>query len=136
MIIEEKVSEIFSKYTGLRHCSISDNSGEEFYHNVLNELFYKTIIENNKLKIILDGKGYSPSFIDEAFGNLVYDFTLNKVLNNLIIVSDNLPIWRDSIEKKTFPSWEERRKNNEKPKKTKKHKEWWSFVNGDYIKNS
>ena len=27
----------FSEYPGLRHCSISDDSGEEFYHKILNK---------------------------------------------------------------------------------------------------
>ena len=27
----------FTEYPGLRHCSISDDSGEEYYHKILNK---------------------------------------------------------------------------------------------------
>jgi hypothetical protein len=129
------ISEIFSKYTGLRHCKISDNSGEEFYHKILNKLFYETTLNNQKLEIILDGnRGYSPSFIDEAFGNLIYDFTLDKVINNLLIVSNDVPMWKDTILNKTFPLWEERRKSKSQPIKTEIHEDWWSYVDGVYTK--
>ncbi len=130
-----RISEIFTRYTGLRHCSISDNSGEEFYHKILNNLFYESLLEGKKLEIILDGnRGYSPSFIDESFGNLVYDFTLEKVKNNLEIVSNDIPMWKDSIINKTFPLWENRRKNNDSPKKTAKHEDWWVFIDKTFIK--
>lgn len=130
-----KISEIFSKYTGLRHCSISDNSGEEFYHKKLNQLFYDTLKEGNILEIILDGnRGYSPSFIDESFGNLVYDFTLEKVIKNLEIVSNDIPMWKDSIITKTYPLWENRRVNKEIPKKTTLHNDWWAFIENKFTK--
>ena len=32
----------FSEYPGLRHCSISDDSGEEYYHKILNSKFKET----------------------------------------------------------------------------------------------
>jgi hypothetical protein len=130
-----KISEIFSKYTGLRHCSVSDNSGEEFYHKKLNQLFYDTLQEGSRLEIILDGnRGYSPSFIDESFGNLVYDFTLEKVLNNLEIVSNDIPMWKDSIVTKTYPLWESRRLNKDTPKKTMHHDDWWAFIDNKFTK--
>jgi PhoPQ-activated pathogenicity-related protein len=132
-----KISEIFSKYTGLRHCSISDNSGEEFYHTKLNQLFYDTLQEGNTLEIILDGnRGYSPSFIDESFGNLVYDFTLEKVKQNLEIVSNDIPMWKDSIITKTYPLWENRRKSKDFPKKTINHDDWWVFIDNKFTKTN
>ena len=37
----------------------------------------------------------------------------------------------------TFPQWAERRSNNDEPKKTKKHKDWFRLVDGKLsIKNN
>ena len=74
----------FSMYPGLRHHSISDNSGEDFYHTLLN-LKFKEVYENaSVLTVILDGtEGYAPSFLDEAFGNLIYDFSIEIVKKHI-----------------------------------------------------
>ena len=105
------ILESFSEYPGLRHCSISDESGEEFYHKVLNSEF-KTVIDNQLLLVVnLDGTaGYAPSFLDEAFGNLVFDFSLDTVKSHIKIVSIQEPSWIELIENQTYVEWEERRK--------------------------
>lgn len=105
----------FDEYPGLRNCSISEASGEEFYHKILNKKFVEAYNTNDKLEVILDGTGgFASSFLDEAFGNLVYDFTLPVVKQRLIIISNEEPHWKDMIESQTMPQWEERRKRNEK----------------------
>lgn len=130
------IREEFGKFTGLRHCSISQKSGEEFYHTLLNERF-KRCLETNRILIVdLDGnRGYSPSFVDESFGNLVFDFGLTNVINHLKVKSDNFKYWENSVVKTTFPFWEQKRLQNEFPIKTKVHKPWWRLQNGVLTSN-
>lgn len=120
----------FSKTPLMRHCSVSECSGEEYYHKYLNTAFKKALDCNDNLEINLDGvDGYSPSFIDEIFGNLVYDFSLNIVSKRLKIFSLEEPEWLESIKNDTFPQWEERRKKQIHPKVTMNHNAWWRFNN-------
>lgn len=129
-----RVLDDFSEYPGLRHCNISDNSGEEFYHSVLNTSFKEALNNSEKLTVILDNTaGYASSFLDEAFGNLVYDFTLNLVKNNIVIISEQEAHWKDMIENQTYKQWEERRINSQKPKVTKLHKEWYRYIDKEFI---
>lgn len=124
------IKEDFSMYPGLRHCNLSDNSGEHFYHSLLNKTFKEAYDTNTILTVVLDGTdGYAPSFIDEAFGNLVYDFSLEEVKKHINIVSIEEPIWKDAIEKDTFIKWEDRRKGNMNPKVTLNHAPWYRLVN-------
>jgi len=127
------VLDSFSEYPGLRHCAVSDDSGEEFYHKVLNKEF-KDALDNNEILIVnLDNTaGYAPSFLDEAFGNLVYDFSMETVKNNINIISEEEPSWKDMIYEETFVQWEDRRKSNEAPKITGNHSEWYRLnANGE-----
>lgn len=124
----------FSEYPGLRHCSISDDSGEEFYHKTLNKEFKNCFEQGGKLKINLDfTAGYAPSFLDEAFGNLVYDFDLKNVKENVIIISDQEPDLKDMILNETYPQWQERREKEDKPKKTAKHEPWHRLADSKII---
>ena len=126
------IYEKYSEYTGLRHCDISENSGEDFYHKVLNGAFQTAIQANEKLTVILDKVDvYASSFLDEAFGNFVYDFTLEKVKKNVEIISEQEPHWKEMIETKTYLQWEERRKNKQNPKITEKHPAWYRIVNNE-----
>jgi len=132
-----KIGVDFSHRTGLRHCSISDYSGELFYHMVLNESFKKALDGKAKLIVDLDGgRGYSPSFIDEAFGNLVFDFKLDVVKEHLILRTEKFKMWVDYVHQQTFPSWEKRRKEKEFPVKTAEHSEWWRTENDQLKKVS
>ncbi|WP_192820426.1 STAS-like domain-containing protein [Rufibacter sp. LB8] len=129
MINKLKILDVLGKYTGLRHCSISENSGEEFYHKYLNNAFKDSFSRHIKLEVDLDGvRGYSPSFIDEAFGNLIYDFKLENVKPLLIVKSNDFDYWINNIYNETFTAWEKRRKNNEAPRKTEDHDPWWRIV--------
>jgi len=130
-----KVSD-FSEYPGLRHCEISDDSGELFYHNVMNESFKRSFEKHKKLYVNLDNTaGYAPSFLDEAFGNLVYDFGLNVVEKYLSIISEQEPDLIEIIENQTFPQWQQRRENHSAPKKTQKHSSWWFLDEDGNINN-
>ena len=126
----------FSKTPLMRYCSVSECSGEEFYHKRLNKAFKKALDTNDHLEINMDGvEGYSPSFVDEIFGNLVYDFSLKTVRNTIKIISKEEPEWETSITQETYPQWEERRKKKQAPKITEPHEEWWRLnENGDLEK--
>lgn len=136
MINHFSILERFSELPGLRHCSISDNSGEEFYHKFLNAEFKNVIDKNTTLVVNLDNTaGYAPSFLDEAFGNLVFDYSLALVKKHLEIISNQEPSWKDMIETETFVQWEKRRNNNEPPKITENHSAWYRLVDGQIKKD-
>lgn len=117
----------FSSVTGLRHCAKSEKSGEEFYHTLLNYRFYEALQAKEDLELELDGTmdSYAPSFLDEALGNLVYDFTLVIVKQRLRLFSSRNPSWIKMIEEETYPQWEKRRKSNEPRTITAKHGDWY-----------
>lgn len=126
----------YSDVTGLRNCDISENSGEDFYHTKLNEVFAESLKKKEELTLIMDGTldGYSPSFVDEMIGNLVYDFSLSVVKDNLNVVSQTDARWPIMLDNKTYPEWEKRRKNKQQPRITQKHRPWYRLHNGDLIK--
>ena len=122
----------FSEFPALRHCNISDNSGEEFYHKILNNGFKEAYERDEKLVIDLDNTaGYASSFLDEAFGNLVFDFTLGVVKKHIEIISNQEPHWKEMIETQTYLQWEGRRKDKKNPKVTKEHSPWYRLINNE-----
>lgn len=125
------IAKDYSLFTGLRYCDISEHSGEDFYHKMLNEKFNEALEKHEKLLVVLDDvedDGYSPSFIDEAFGNLVYDFSGKIVKENLILQSEKDPHIINQVFEMTIPKWEERRKGKDSPKKTMKHSPWFRLT--------
>lgn len=118
----------YSKSPGPRYCYQGDDSGEDFYHSQLNEKFKISIDLECKLIVNLDGPdGYASSFLDEAFGNLVYDFGLERVSKHVEFISLEEPEWIDMLVNETYVQWESRRVNNQPPKKTTEHEGWWRF---------
>jgi hypothetical protein len=125
----------YSEYTGPRYCDQGDKSGEDFYHKELNSAMFNAINQDTKLIVNLDGTaGYLSSFLDESFGNLVFDFTLEIVRKRVKIISFEEPDWIIMIENEVYEDWEERRINNDIPKKTESHKEWYRWVNNKLSK--
>lgn len=121
----------YSEYPGPRYCNQGDCSGEDFYHKRLNPIFAEVISAKEKLIVDLDGTaGFASSFLDEAFGNLVYDFSEECVRNKLELISKQEPDWKEMIFKEVFSDWEERRINGRVPKKTERHDEWYRWENG------
>jgi len=111
---------------GPRYTKQGDDSGEFFYHSILNEEFYNAISNNQKLIVNLDGpNGYASSFLDESFGNLVYDFGYDTVSKNIEFKSEEEPEWITMLKNETFLEWEKRRLTENEPKKTSSHPEWW-----------
>ncbi|MFR9498211.1 MAG: STAS-like domain-containing protein [Rikenellaceae bacterium] len=109
--MEIRVLTDFSEYPGPRYIAQGKSSGEMFYYEKLNPSFAESVKSGDKLTVVLDGTaGYASSFLDEAFGNLVYDFTLDVVKKHIGIISNDEPHWIDMISNKTFNEWEDRRK--------------------------
>lgn len=130
-----KISD-FTEYPGLRHCDISDDSGELYYHKILNQEFKKSYENKEALTLILDGTaGFAPSFLDEAIGNLIYDFGINIVKKFLVVISNEEPNLIDSLENETYIQWESRRVKRNEPKKTEKHNSWWYLDEKGALKN-
>lgn len=131
--MELNIIKDYTPHTGLRYCTISENSGEDFYHKKLNPLF-KQALENKEHLILyfenLPEEGFSPSFVDEAIGNLVYDFTADIVTKYLEAKSTIAPHVIYQIEYSTIPNWEKRRKEGIAPKKTIEHEAWYRIING------
>lgn len=127
------VSKDYSPLTGLRYCNRSTHSGEDFYHQKLNSWFAASYRDNEEMTVVLDGgeDGYGPSFLDEAFGNLVYDFSLEVVRQLLHIDSSGDSEWGESIEEQTYPCWEQNRVNDIEPIKTEEHDAWFKLINGN-----
>ena len=125
----------YSQSTGPRYCTQGDDSGEDFYHTKLNPLFCQALKEDAILRITLDGAdGYASSFLDVAFGNLVYDFSAKVVSESLVIISNDEDVWLSMIKEETIPEWEKRRIKNEQAKVTSVHNEWGRLVNGQVQK--
>lgn len=121
----------YSQSPGPRYCAQGADSGEDFYHKKLNALFTAAFQEQVLLIITLDGAdGYASSFLDEAFGNLVYDFGAEIVNKNLVIISQDEDVWIDMLKNETIPEWEKRRLSGEKPKITEEHDKWFRLDNG------
>jgi hypothetical protein len=134
-IIQFKIKDDYNEYTGPRYCNQGSASGEDFYHNHLNKIFTNAYQEGKILEINLDDTaGYLSSFLDEAFGNLIFDFSLDVVKPRIKIISTQEPDWVDMIFNEVFKDWENRRLNNNNPKKTEHHNEWFRLINKQLIK--
>lgn len=100
----------FAEYPGPRYQRQGEFSGEEYYIRVLNSAFARCYQQHETLEVNLDGTaGYPSSFLDEAFGELVYDFTEGVVESILVIKTDRFKRHLDMIYNETFPQWEKKR---------------------------
>lgn len=117
----------YTEFPGPRYCSQGEFSGEEYYHNILNGEFFMAVKNDEILEVNLDNTaGYASSFLDEAFGNLVFDFSSLLVKKHLEIISEEESDWKTMIEDEVLVEWEERRESKEKPKKTETHPKWYT----------
>ena len=130
-----KVRDRFSEFPGLRlHKESPGVSGEDFYHEILNEEFRQAIASGNNLVVDLDDTaGYPPSFLDEAFGRLTFDFGIDVVKKTLKIKSKDEPSWENMIFDSTLVIWEKRRRAHDIPECSENYpnKPWWhTFKDG------
>jgi len=99
-------------------------------------MFTEAYCDGKILSIVLDGAdGYASSFLDEAFGNLVYDFGITIVLDSVEIISNEEPEWIDMIVNDTCHQWQKRRTENKSPRVTALHKAWSRLVDNKLEKN-
>jgi hypothetical protein len=97
------ISKDFSPTPGARNYSDGPDSGHEFYDKILRNSFIEAIEAKVKLKIILDGtEGYASSFLNEAFSLLGSEFGPDRVWNNLIIVSEEIPKYISKIKESVY----------------------------------
>lgn len=101
----------FTEAPGPRFISQGMHSGEQFYVDVLNGKMAQCIKEEKILEVQLDGTaGYPSSFLDQAFGELIYDFTKAIVEKYVQIVTTVNRRRKIKLENETYPQWEEKRK--------------------------
>lgn len=124
----------FTEYPGPRYDEQGPESGEKFYVEKLNPLFLKCYRDGKKLVVNLDGTaGFASSFLDEAFGQLTYDFGADLLDEYLIIESGDEPEWPRMIKEESIPQWQKRREEGEAPKVTMRYKVYGINNNGDII---
>lgn len=124
--MEEKIIKYdvlnFTEYPGPRYKAQGQDSGEEFYEEILKPKFEEIESAQKKgqrkiLQVNLDNTaGYASSFLDEAFGNLAYDYGGDFVVEHLEIISNEEPDWIQIILHETIPEWE-RKKRKGTPRK-------------------
>ncbi len=101
----------YTEYPGPRYKNQGKYSGEELYIIHIKPLIEKAIAQQKKILINLDGvAGYAASFIDELFGNIVYDKGPKFIDDNIEIISKEEPEWINMIKTQTVPEWDEKRK--------------------------
>lgn len=124
----------FSTSPGPRYVKQGEDSGELFYHQKLNPSFIQVVHSDKKIVVNLDGvDGYMSSFLDEAFGNLVFDFGLETIKDKISFISTEEPEWIDMLINDTYPEWEKRRKKKILPKITQIHSDWKRIENGELV---
>ncbi len=107
----------FAEYPGPRYRKQGEDSGELFYNKVFKEAFENAVELKEVLTIDLDyTAGYAPSFIDEIFGSLVYDFEFDNIKSYLNIKSQEEPHWVNFVELDVWPKWI-KKKNAGEPRK-------------------
>lgn len=124
----------FSTSPGPRYVKQGKSSGELFYHQVLNSTFLQGYNEDKDVIINLDGvDGYMSSFLDEAIGNLVFDFGIEEVQKRLKFISFEEPEWIDMIVHDTYSEWNKRRNKKSVPKITQEHSSWKRLENNALV---
>ena len=116
--------------TDIKIVFISSHQNYEYFRYAIQyrveDYLLKPIKSGDILNVDLDNTaGYMSSFLDEAFGNLIYDFGKNIVEQHLHIISNQEQDWIEMLQNESYPQWEQRRLKKEKPKKTVSHDEWF-----------
>jgi hypothetical protein len=97
------ISKDFTTEPGARYYADGRYSGEEFFDTLLKQRFSEALKNGVKLMIVLDGtEGYASSFLSEAFGRLGHEFGADVVWNNLILVSEEIPRYRDKVKESIY----------------------------------
>ena len=105
------IAKDYTRCPGARYEREGDYSGERFREDFLAPMLKEAIKAGVKLEVILDGSaGYSTSFIEESFGGLIRTnhYTLQEVKDNIIIISDEDPTYKEDINDYWQHAWENR----------------------------
>lgn len=92
MEIKEKItiSKDFSDSPGARYREDGENSGQAFLEDVLFPAFERSVTDNYKILVDLDGVwGYPSSFISGSFGKLSLDKGADLVLKHIEFKSED-----------------------------------------------
>jgi len=85
-IIKYDFAKEYSPYPGGRFIRLGEFSGEDFREKIL-----RTVFKNNQ-KIIIDASGvktsFTPSFLDEAFGQMAKEYGIEKFNKTIVLKSD------------------------------------------------
>lgn len=88
----------YTKKPGGRHIDEGPFSGEDFRINILRPKYLEAKEKNEVITVVLDGGfGYATSFLEEAFGGLVREFSDPDILK-IRIVSDEEPTWKSKVD--------------------------------------
>lgn len=113
----------FTEYPGPRYDNQGPESGEKFYVEKLNSAFMQSFKDDHMLVVNLDGTaGFASSFLDEAFGQLTYDFGSKLLSCFLRIECTDEPEWPRMIKEETVPQWQKRREQGHAPVATMKYR--------------
>lgn len=94
------IAKEYTKSPGGRHISEGDYSGEDFRERILYPAYEKILKSGETLIVDLDGGyGYSPSFLEEAFGGLARKMNDHDILNKIEIISKEEPKLIDDIKR-------------------------------------
>jgi len=108
-----KISKDFSMYPGARYYTDGPYSGEKFYEECLKGAFYSARQNKERLTVDLDGTaGYASSFLSESFGLLAQEFGIKEVLDNIFIISNEEPDWKNAILTDYLPNSKYRKKTS------------------------
>jgi hypothetical protein len=113
----------FTETPGPRYIDQGPSSGEQFYLDVLNQQFADCIKHKRSLSLELDGvAGYPSSFLDQALGELVYDFSADLVKRYLKFKTIRFASRLPRIINDTIPNWQKIRENGPVPHNSLKAK--------------
>lgn len=93
-----KIAKEFSISPGSRYPDEGNFSGQEFRENILIPKFREILKSGDTLMLDLDGTlGYGTSFLEEVFGGLAREFSIEEVLKLVKIKSDEEEYLIDDI---------------------------------------
>jgi len=94
-VINYKFAEQYTKYPGGRYRKLGEYSGEDFRETVLRPIF------KSDRKIVIDATGvvtsFSPSFLDEAFGELAKEYGIDVFLQKIDFFANDNPNLKDKM---------------------------------------
>src|ERR1035437_2432847 len=96
--IKIRIAENVSRTPGARYRTDGPKSGEEFREELL-EKYFNDIKDERIILINLDGvRGYTTSFLEEAFGGLVRKYGIDRVQKKIRIIATQRKLYKERAE--------------------------------------